>query len=88
MTHLFTFQIRRALENIRSMTITTDGGSSLRVRKYQAITGHWISEDWKMCGVVLDLVLLNESCTGEHLAAFLRSSLQCVLLNMMDSLFY
>jgi len=62
--------------NQSNMCLTTDGWTSIALDSYQAITAHWISDDWRLRHLLLGFPLLTESHTGEHLTAVLVEVIQ------------
>ncbi|KAK7883828.1 hypothetical protein WMY93_026951 [Mugilogobius chulae] len=62
-------KIRQSLQCAQAVSITTDLWSSLRMEAYMTVTAHCINADWEMQSVVLETKQMEETHTGDNIAA-------------------
>lgn len=68
-------RIMGELKLASSISLTTDGWSSNNTTPYLSLTGHFLSEDWKLKTYCLRTIYMPESHTGENIASMIRSIL-------------
>jgi hypothetical protein len=57
----------KELKSVPYMSITTDAATTVAGNELVAVTGHYITDDWKMRSVVIALLPVEESKTGDML---------------------
>ncbi|KAK7944995.1 hypothetical protein WMY93_000723 [Mugilogobius chulae] len=62
-------KIQQSLQCAQAVSITTDLWSSLRMEAYMTVTAHCINADWEMQSFVLETKQMEETHTGDNIAA-------------------
>jgi len=60
-------ELKRNLENIKGVALTTDGWTSLAVDSYITFTCHYFNENWELCTQVLGFEEMRESHTADNI---------------------
>jgi CheY-like chemotaxis protein len=63
---------KNALAEASSVAITTDAATTVAQASIQAVTAHFITANWKLVSLVLDMDEMDTSHTAEHLQALLQ----------------
>lgn len=70
-------KVRRQLDGVEAITLTTDLWTSRTTKAYIAVTGHFISQEWTMDSALLGCIPVR----GSHTAAMIRNELKQVNMN-------
>eukprot|EP00731_Ephydatia_muelleri_P026559 Em0018g659a len=65
-------KLKDMMKQSNSVSLTTDAAKMPTGDSYVAITGHWISSDWKLLSAVLAVSISNVSHTAEEIAALVQ----------------
>ena len=60
-------KLKNDLSEIRDISITHDGWTSVNTESFSTVTGHFISKDWELKSVVLETKKVTGSHTGENI---------------------
>ena len=64
------------LSRADSVSLTTDGWTSMNIDSYVTITAHYMRDDWQLRNCVLQTRQMCESHTGENIAVVLKQAIR------------
>lgn len=63
-----------SMKRASSISLTTDSATSAAGTSYEAVTGHWLNEEWEPQSATLGLQPLQGSHTGTYIAGVVKST--------------
>lgn len=66
--------VKEVIQNVKSVTVTTDCWTSINTDSFMATTVHFIGDNFEEKSVLLECCYLEESHTSVNLASKLRSA--------------
>jgi len=69
------------LKKADAVALTTDAATTITLDSIQALTAHWIGDDWELCSAVLGVSELDAEHTAVNVSLLIQALLQAYELN-------
>lgn len=75
-------KLKNDLKDLKDISITHDGWTSMNTESFETFTGHFISQDWQLKSVAVETIKVEGSHTAEHIARNVQKVQQTWVPNM------